>query len=245
MTRPFDLMEHRRVGGVGILAVGLAGDHDADRRLLRLHGADLHRRRMRAQKLALAVRAGLEEEGVVHLARRVSFREIQRGEIVVVRLDIRSFGDREAEIAEDRRDLVDDLADRMDAAALGRRLADRQRHVDFFRGKARSDRGVASIPPCGRSSASVTRFFSPLIAGPLVCRSSGLMAPRVFSILRDRALLAERRDTHRLDRLLVGGCRDVGSSAEFSSRSRSLLFSLTARSLIAATINCVGTSPVS
>lgn len=31
-------------------------------------------------------------------------------------------------------------------------------------------------------SASVTRFFSPLIAGPLTWRSSALIAPSVFSI---------------------------------------------------------------
>ena len=52
--QPLDLMEHRRVGLVGIAAVGAAGDDDADRRLLRLHGADLHRRGVGAQQHALA-----------------------------------------------------------------------------------------------------------------------------------------------------------------------------------------------
>ena len=59
----------------------------------------------------------LEEEGVVHLARRMARREVQRGEIVVVGLDVRPFGDREAHVGEDRGDLVDHLADRVDAAA--------------------------------------------------------------------------------------------------------------------------------
>ena len=85
----------------------------------------------------------LEEEGVVHLARRMASREIQRGEIVIVGLDVRPFGDGEAEIAEDRGDLVDDLADRVDAAALGRRLAHRQRDIDRLGGEPRGDRGVA------------------------------------------------------------------------------------------------------
>ena len=48
-------------------------------------------------------------------------------------------------IAEDRRDLVDHLADRMDAAALGRRLPHRQRHVDLFGGQPRGDRGVLQL----------------------------------------------------------------------------------------------------
>jgi hypothetical protein len=52
---PLDLVEHRRMRGVGILAIGLAGDDDADRRLLRFHRAHLHRRGVRAQHLALAV----------------------------------------------------------------------------------------------------------------------------------------------------------------------------------------------
>jgi hypothetical protein len=93
---------------------------------LRLHGADLHRRGVGAQNLALATVVGLEKESVVHLAGRMAVGKIERGEIVVVGLDIRTFGDGEAHVGEDRGDLVDDLADRVDAAALGRRRAHRQ-----------------------------------------------------------------------------------------------------------------------
>ena len=120
-------MEHRRMGRVRVLAVGLAGNDDADRRLLGFHGADLHRRGVRAQYLALAILIRLQEERVVHLAGRMALGEVQRREIVIVGLDIRTFGDREAHVGEDRGDLVDDLADRMDTAALGRRGADGQR----------------------------------------------------------------------------------------------------------------------
>ena len=87
--------------------------------------------------MPLAVRLRVEEERVVHLARRMADREIERGEIVVVGLDVRPFGDREAEVGEDRGDLVDHLADRMDAAGLERRGAHRQRDVD----------GVGGEPP--------------------------------------------------------------------------------------------------
>ncbi len=50
-----DLVEHRRVGLIGVVAEGAARHDDADRRLLRQHGADLHRARMGAQHHARAI----------------------------------------------------------------------------------------------------------------------------------------------------------------------------------------------
>src|SRR5919206_1853313 len=44
-----DLVELRRVGRVAVAAVCAPGDHDVERRRGRLHRADLHRRRVRAQ----------------------------------------------------------------------------------------------------------------------------------------------------------------------------------------------------
>ena len=64
-------------------------------------------------------------------------------------------------------------------------------------------------------SASVTRFFRPLMAGPLTWRSSGAHRAQRLQQFGDRALLAQRRDAHRLDRLLVGGRGDVGHQVEF------------------------------
>ena|GEM_PF-6283577 len=92
---------------------------------------------MRAQELALSVGAGIEEERVVHLPRRVAFGEVERGEIVEVGLDVRAFGDGEAHIGEDRGYFVDYLAHRMDAPALQRVLAHWQRHVRLVGGKLR------------------------------------------------------------------------------------------------------------
>src|SRR5690349_22567958 len=60
-----DLVEHRRVRLVRIGTVGAAWCYDADRRLLLEHGADLHRRSVRAQQHARAVGLGVEIEGVV------------------------------------------------------------------------------------------------------------------------------------------------------------------------------------
>jgi hypothetical protein len=168
------------VGGVGILPVGLSRNDDADRRLLRLHGADLHRRGMGAQNLALATVVGLEKESVVHLAGRMAVGKVQRGEIVVVGLDIRTFGDGEAHVGEDGGDLVDDLADGVDAAALGRRRP----HGRLTSTVSRASRSVmaASLSSVLRAAmASATRALRPLIAGPASWRSSGVILPRPLS----------------------------------------------------------------
>ena len=88
----------------------------------------------------------------MHLARRMADREIQRGEIVVVGLDIRALGDGEAEIAEDRGDLVDDLADRMDAAGFETAGAQRQRDIDRLGCEARGKAGLPSARRGGRQA---------------------------------------------------------------------------------------------
>ena len=67
-----DLVEHRRVRLVAVAAIGATRNDDADRRLLLEHGADLHRRGVRAQQQPRSVRLRVEEERVVHLPRRVS-----------------------------------------------------------------------------------------------------------------------------------------------------------------------------
>ena len=50
-AKPFDLMKHRRVAGIGrIVAMNFSRNHDPQRRLQLLHGANLHRRCVRAQQ---------------------------------------------------------------------------------------------------------------------------------------------------------------------------------------------------
>ena len=110
----FDLMKHGRVAGVGrIVAMHRPGNHDANRRTHLLHRANLHRRGMRAQQQALALRLRLlsrDEERVLRVARGMVRREIQRLEIVVVGFDHRAFGDRVAQFLE----YADDLVHRFD-----------------------------------------------------------------------------------------------------------------------------------
>ena len=56
----FDLVKDGRVRGVGgVVAVHLAGNDDAHRRRLLLHGAHLHRRSVGAQQQAIAQRLAL------------------------------------------------------------------------------------------------------------------------------------------------------------------------------------------
>ncbi len=201
--QPLDLMEHRRVGLVGVAAIGAAGADDADRRLLRQHRAHLHRAGVGAQQLALAVGVGGEEERVVHFARGMAGREVELGEIVVVGFDVRAFGDREAHVGEDRGDFVEHLADRVDAPGLDARAAHRQRHVERLALELRLAAPPPSAPRGARLSASATSSLSALIAAPSVLRSSGDILPKRGEQGGDRALLAERGDAHGFQRGFV------------------------------------------
>ena len=114
--QPLDLMEHRRVRRVVVGAVGASRHDDADGRLLDQHRADLDRRGVGPEQQPFAVPALLEIERVVVLPGGMLGRDIERGEIVEVVLDIGPFGDREPHLAEDRHDFLDGLADGVDTA---------------------------------------------------------------------------------------------------------------------------------
>ena len=106
----FDLAERRRVRQVEVVAAIDAARHDdADRRLVRLHVADLHRRGVRPQQRAHVVgAAGLasdrrrEIQRVLHVARGMLGRHVQRVEAVPLVFDLRAFDDGEAHAREDR-----------------------------------------------------------------------------------------------------------------------------------------------
>src|SRR6185295_6737450 len=119
---PLELLEHRRVTEIEVVAaVDAPGHDDAHRRRERLHVADLHRRRVRAQQRrgahlrvghAPAVRAPraaddrrVEVERVLHVARGMIGRHVERLEVVEVVLDLRAF---ENLVAHVREDVLDD-----------------------------------------------------------------------------------------------------------------------------------------
>ena len=107
--QPFELMEHRRMGGIRIRAVGAARGDDPDRRLLALHGPDLYRRRVGPQKLALTGLVGRQIEGIVHLPGRMFGRDIEGGEIMEIVFDIAALGDGKTQISENFRYFVTHL----------------------------------------------------------------------------------------------------------------------------------------
>ena len=105
----------------GVAAIDHAGHDHADRRRGRVHDADLHRRRVRAQQQAPGTlfpggRRHVEVERVVQVHRRMVGGKVEREEVVPVGLDLGTQGDGEAEFAEDLRDLVDDRGDGMHGA---------------------------------------------------------------------------------------------------------------------------------
>ena len=116
-AKPFDLVEHRRVRGIGrVIAMHFSRTHHAHRRLHLLHGANLHRRRVRAQQQTITLRLRFligDEQCVLRIARRMVRGEIQGFEVVVVGLNLRAFFDGVSEIAEDSDDFVHRLDDRV------------------------------------------------------------------------------------------------------------------------------------
>ena len=81
--------------------------------------------------------------------------------LLIVGLDVRALGDREAHVGEDRDDLVDHLADRMDAAACQRPIADRQRHVGRLGRRAGLECRAAQLRACALERLG-DAFFEPV-----------------------------------------------------------------------------------
>ena len=105
----FYLVEHRRMSLVTITAVSAARRDDTNRRLFIYHGADLYRRGMGAKHFLLfAFRRG-HEKRIMHVARGVTFGEVQRCEIMKVIFNVRPFGDRESHIGKDNSHFFHDL----------------------------------------------------------------------------------------------------------------------------------------
>src|SRR5690606_11111338 len=107
-----------------------------------------------------------------------------------------------AEIAEDRGDRVDDLADRMNSAALGGRLAHRQGDIDGLGDKARLDRGVAQRALAGRHGVG-DALLQPVDRWPHDLTFFGAHRAEHLQPLGHRSLLAKYRITYGFDRSFV------------------------------------------
>ena len=146
----FDLVKHRRVRDVVIVAIHAPRRDHRERRLAREHRADLHRRGVRAQQLAVG-----KIERVVHRPRRMIGGDVERFEVVEVVFDLGTGGDVEAGLAEQLLDAQPHLGDRMQSAT--RLAAARQRDVDAFLRELRGDRAPARAPA---RLASIARLES-------------------------------------------------------------------------------------
>src|SRR6185312_14109133 len=178
-----DLVEHWRVRHVGIAPIDPSWRHDCDRRALAQHGADLHRRGMRAQEAPVR-----EIERVVHRPRGVIGREVERLEVVEIVLDLRTRGDLEARAAKDLLHAQARQRDWMEPAAL--LAAARQRDVDAAGGELPLD-----IRPRQRLAPRLDGSPHPLLGlvDPLAGRRplGGREAAQGFQLLGEGALLPE------------------------------------------------------
>ena len=138
--QPFDLVEHRGVGGIQrVGAIDPPGTDDVDGRLLRQHGADLYRRRVGAQHES-GIRTGGpgDVEGVLHRPRRMVGPEVERVEVEPLGFQFRTLRHLPAHADEDVLDVLDHGGDGVSVA--GRPPVERQRDVDPLR---RQHPGVA------------------------------------------------------------------------------------------------------
>ena len=133
----FNLVEHRRMGGIGIHAIDAPRRNDADVRHcfqmtvflhMRLHVADLDRRGVRAQHMLL-----VDIEGVVHGARRMVGGDVQRGEVVKIVFDLRTFRLGITDGMEQRSNALQCARDRMQSADAC--TAPRQSHIQRLCGQ--------------------------------------------------------------------------------------------------------------
>ncbi len=196
---PFDLREHRRVGGVEVVAaVDAAGRDDPHRRRVGLHEADLHPRRVRAEQTGTAARGvGRERIGevqrVLHVARRVLGRHVERLEVVPVVLEFGAFDDLVAHAEEDVLDALADLRERV--AAAERRDASRQRDVD----RAGRRRRGGEFRLAG-GETFLDGLFEALTAAPRARRVVGGRRPQALEACGQQAVLAaEEPVVHRLE----------------------------------------------
>ena len=213
-----DLVEHGRVRGVAVEAIDAARRDDADRRLLRHHGADLHGARVRAQHLdgvvvALFARS-LHVEGVVLLPGGMLGRDVELGEVEIVGLDVGALGDGEAHVAEDLGHLVPHLADGMDAAFLQRAEPHGQRDVGLLGGEARRELAALQIG-LARLQCIADARLEPVDRLSERLALVGGQRAELRHQLGHASLLAQGGDAHALDGVEIAGGGDLGEERGF------------------------------
>jgi hypothetical protein len=205
-------MEHRRVGLVVVGAVDAARADDPHGRLADpLHRPDLHGRGVGPEEDgpgldAVAQRGLVRVERVLHVARGVVGRDVQRFEVVPVELDLRPARDLVAEPREDAGDLLGRPGDGVAVPARDE-PARRERHVDGRALQLRLE--LRLLEPA--AGAVELLLDVRLDAVRDLADARAVLGGELAHAAQHRgelALLAEEADPQLLERLLVGGARD-------------------------------------
>lgn len=106
--KPFDLLEHRAVRRVVVVSVNFAGNDDTNGRFFGGHRASLHRACVRTKQEIVG-----DIEGILHIARGVILRNVEKLEVKVIAFDFRTFLDLEPEPDKRIENLVFDFRQRM------------------------------------------------------------------------------------------------------------------------------------
>ena len=109
----FNLLKHRAVGGVVVVAIHFSGYDDAYRRLLRSHCARLHGTCVRAEKKIVCY-----VQRILHVARGVVLRNVEQLKVIIVAFDFGAFLDFKAEADKRVENFVFDESKRMQRAEL-------------------------------------------------------------------------------------------------------------------------------
>ena len=199
-----ELHEDRQVRGVELVGAEHAtrSEH-VERQLALEHRADLHRARVRAQH---EVRLGrVDEERVLHGARRVIGVEVQRIEVEPLALDLGALGDLPAHSREDVAHPVLQQRERMPRA--GREPRRQRRDVDGLGGELRGGLGLDDLGLAGGE-----RLVDAAAGAADELAESGLLLVGHVAQLgvqeRQRRLLAGVLGADLLQRGRVAGRRD-------------------------------------
>ena len=130
-VEPFDLVEHKAVGGVdGVGAIDAPGGDDANGRLTVFHRANLHRGGLRAEhRLAVAQIAaclgGCDVKIIERITGRVAGGDIEVDEVMLLIFDLRPVDHLEAHSPEDVAQFVDRLRENVGVTDPGRLAGER------------------------------------------------------------------------------------------------------------------------
>ena len=140
-----ELMKHRRMTDIRVNPIDAARCDQSQWRTLGLHGADLHRRCVRTQQVAV-----FKIERVMHGPRRMIGRDIQCLEVMKFVFDLRTVRDIKARAQENLLDAQSRLRDRMHRSLL--LTTAWQCHIERARVQLELDRAALEFEPAGLDS---------------------------------------------------------------------------------------------